>query len=72
MTDIERIAAGMGPMARQRLLSFGAEPRQMGLGLDYLLPDLVTPDDMDHPIFGPHYHLTPLGLAVRSHLEKQS
>lgn len=67
--DVEKIARGLTKAQRERLHSFSIEPRQMGIGLPQFIPDLVTPDGMNHPIFGPHYRLTDIGLAVRSYLK---
>lgn len=71
MSEAERIAAGLTETQRARLWSFGAEPRQMGIGMMQFLPGMVEPDDFDHPIFGPHYHLNDLGLAVRAILQEK-
>jgi hypothetical protein len=40
-----------------------------GFGKDSGCPGLIERAGVNHPIFGSHYHLTPLGLAVRNILQ---
>lgn len=64
--DPSVLAASLSEAQRARLLSFRMEPKQMGIGLDHFLPGMLIPSDLNHPIFGPHYRLNELGLAVAS------
>ncbi len=67
----EDVAATLTEAQRFRLWSFGAEPRQMGIGMMQFLSGMVEPDGFDHPIFGPHYRLNETGLAVRAILQEK-
>lgn len=69
MSALEELAGKLTPAQRRLVLSFRVEPKQMGIGLMQHLPGLVAPNDINHPIFGPHYHLTPLGKALAAHLQ---
>lgn len=64
MGEVERIAKGLTPAQKVRLESFRIEPRQMGIGMTFLLPDMIRPVGINHTIFGPHYELNPLGQSV--------
>ena len=66
--DLAALVRGLSESQRNRLKSFAAEPRQMGIGMMQFLPNMVEPDGLNHPIFGPHYRLTPLGLRAREAL----
>ena len=46
------------------------EQRMGGYGKDCGCPGLIESRGIHHPIFGAHYRLTPLGMAVRQHLEQ--
>lgn len=72
LSEAERVAKGLTEAQRATMLSFRSEPRQMGVGMTHWLPGLVEPDGLNHPCFGPHHRLTPLGLEVRKLLEAQS
>lgn len=68
--DVAAIVAKLTAAQRTRLLSFRAEPKQMGIGMMQFLPGCVEPVGADHPIFGPHYRLTPRGLALCEALQQ--
>lgn len=70
--DIDAIVRGLTEAQRDRLMSFRQEPRQMGIGMLQFLPDMVAADGINHPIFGSHYRLTPIGLQVQAHLKEQA
>lgn len=44
------------------------ENRMCGYGADSGCPGLIIRVGVNHPLFGSHYRLTPLGVAVRNHL----
>jgi len=66
--EVMQMARGLSDVQRAALLSFHAEPRQMGVGMMSFLPNLVKPDGFNHPVFGPHYALTDLGVEVATAL----
>jgi hypothetical protein len=71
--DIAAIAAGLSGAQRNRVLSLMANENRMGgYGEDSGCPGIIERVGINHPLFGSHYRLTPLGLAVRSHLKGQS
>ena len=48
------------------------EPRILGgYGLKWAHAHLVEATGVNHPVFGCHYRLTDLGIAVRAHLTDQ-
>lgn len=71
-TRPEEVAAKLTKAQRSRLLTFRTEPRQMGIGMAQWLPGMVEPETFSHPLFGPHHHLTPLGLEVIRILQEQT
>ena len=63
------IARGLTAGERDWLLSFKPNESAMGgFGSDCGLPGLIERVGISHPIYGPHYRLTPLAIAVRAHL----
>lgn len=67
---VEEIAGGLSPGVRVALGSWHPPHEHLmgGKGLQFARPDFVEPVGINHPIFGQHYRLSPLGLAVRAYL----
>ncbi len=66
----EEIAAGLSAAQKRAVKAFVASENRMGgYGKDSGCPGLIEAVGFNHPIFGSHYRLTPLGQQVRSILE---
>jgi hypothetical protein len=74
MSDPNQIAAGLTEVQRETLKRFHRcdERRMGGYGRDSGCPELVERVGINHPIFGSHYQLTPLGWEVRAIIERDS
>lgn len=71
--DIAAIAGRLSETQKGRLLSlWPSESAMGGYGSDSGCPRLIEKVGITHPIFGAHYRLTPLGLAVRHHLMEKN
>lgn len=65
--DAETIAKGLSERHRFAITHCDPTERLMGgfFGLAWAAPETVEASEFHHPIFGSHYRLSSLGLAVR-------
>lgn len=71
--DLTELSAKLSEAQKRRVLSLHPHENRMGgYGEDSGVPGLIERAGINHPIFGSHYRLTPLGLRVRDHLQKES
>lgn len=63
--DVERIAAGLSEAARKRLLGDDNTSCPVGVAVAFVMKGLIDPDPSDDD----GWIWSPLGLAVKAHLE---
>lgn len=64
---VEALAVQLTEAQRHQILAlFPNENRMGGYWPDSGCPGLITNNGINHPVWGAHYRLTPLGIAVRA------